>query len=553
MVLINFAQLVVQEIERSQLLSNGEYGEVNEQMVAVPAGVAIGFNFECGSLRAWRMRQALSEAVILVWMPQNSTDGSILYGNVAFHSMTGMCIKPSSSFPNACVELADGTTVSNSLNELMMFDGDIQKHCENNQLTPFAIDGTIFIREHGSSKSEKRIKLTCRFNPAALPLDANAAVVQPVPLGEPGSLSGPFEVPDQGHIGHLYFVTMHVKKVSDDGKAEKAVQNFLSKTPLKYHTEGAPVKDLAQSKLKQQVFFKKPPMSPFEDVQNLRHVGGRAKAPQVLFGLWSGTSVAVKVITHNKVPPESVTSLLSTTLKHPNIVSCYKFFTKVLRSGPKQTYRTWIVQEWCNGGTFSEYCSSPRYDTKQGLYEMFGALSEIACGATYLHSKGIVHGDMNGDHILLVSYHSRKRARGYTCKLCNFGFSRFDADNETEPYIGSIAYMPPERYASTSPTLTTQNDVWSFGILVWKAMTGQIPYDGFNYLQVAMKVTNGHRLQLPPACDALAKDMLKKCTETDPDSRPTMTHVKETLLQRMERENGCANIRVGYWRRSRTP
>jgi serine/threonine protein kinase len=549
MLLTNFAQLVVQEIERSQLLRNYEYGEVHT--LETPSAFAMGFNFECGNLRAWRMRQALSEAIILVWAPENSADWSIVYGNEGFFNMTGLCIKPSAYFPHASIALANGTAVGNSLFDLMTFDGDVQKLSQHDHVTPFSIYGTLSIRNPGSHQIEKRMNVTCRFNPAALPVDANAAVVRPVPMGDGICLSEPFEMTDKRLTGQLYFVTMHVRKTESNQKGQEAIEYFSAKALEKYHTEGAPVRNLALSK--RQSVFVKPPPSPFEDVQILHYVGGRSSAPQVLFSLWSGYSVAVKVITHKEISPEIVTTVLSSELTHPNIVSSYKFQTQLLRSDPRPVHLTWIVQEWCDGGTFSEYCCIPRYDTKQGLVEMLGALWEIACGATYLHSKGIVHDDMTGNHILLRSYDSRRTRRGYRCKLCNFGFSCFYTDHRTEPSITSLPYMPPERYAASNPTLTTKNDVWSFGVLVWQAMTGQVPYKGFSYLQVAKDVANGHRLQLPSASDELAKEVLRKCTMTDPESRPTMNEITDTLMERMKRENCHANIRVGYWRRSRTP
>ena len=54
-----------------------------------------------------------------------------------------------------------------------------------------------------------------------------------------------------------------------------------------------------------------------------------------------------------------------------------------------------------------------------GIYK---ALLDIASGLDYLHAMGVVHGDLKTANVLLKG--SAKDARGFVCKLADFGLSR---------------------------------------------------------------------------------------------------------------------------------
>ena len=57
-----------------------------------------------------------------------------------------------------------------------------------------------------------------------------------------------------------------------------------------------------------------------------------------------------------------------------------------------------------------------------GLHYVLSCLREVAMGLEYLHTLGLVHGDLKDNNVLLQS--TRSNARGFTCKVADLGCCR---------------------------------------------------------------------------------------------------------------------------------
>lgn len=90
----------------------------------------------------------------------------------------------------------------------------------------------------------------------------------------------------------------------------------------------------------------------------------------------------------------------------------------------------------------------------------------------YIHSRDIVHGDLKLENLLLVNG---------TVKLCDFGLSGLAGSKRPGVPYGTAEYMPPEllvgHSASGSYTLTKEQDVWAFGIVMYAVLFADLPWE----------------------------------------------------------------------------
>ena len=134
--------------------------------------------------------------------------------------------------------------------------------------------------------------------------------------------------------------------------------------------------------------------------------------------------------------------------------------------------------------------------------------TDIRSALAYCHSRGIVHGDLKAENVLL-------REDG-SAVLSDFGISRITdvrmrqeleltGSCETVGFGTAYAIAPECRDGSVA---TTASDVYSFGVLMFKVVTG-IWYDGSERLFANLKA-------FAPKWSALLESMLRR----DPSRRP---------------------------------
>ncbi len=79
---------------------------------------------------------------------------------------------------------------------------------------------------------------------------------------------------------------------------------------------------------------------------------------------------------------------------------------------------------------------------------------------------------------------------------------------------------------------TPQSEVYSFGVLLWELWTfGQVPYVGLNNTEAAEEVVKGVKLKLPMEIPQFVRNMLQKCWDADPYSRPTFYQLRSQFTQ----------------------
>ena len=152
------------------------------------------------------------------------------------------------------------------------------------------------------------------------------------------------------------------------------------------------------------------------------------------------------------------------------------------------------------------------------------ALRQLALGLSALHDAGKVHRDIKPSNVM-VTPNGR-------VVLLDFGLAADHANREHKSEIeivGTIEYMAPEQAAGRQ--VGPPADWYSTGIMLYEALTSQVPYTG-SAMEVLM---NKQRLEAPSPrvlAPNAPEDLSKLCAELlrfNPAARPSGKQVLEVL------------------------
>jgi serine/threonine protein kinase len=125
------------------------------------------------------------------------------------------------------------------------------------------------------------------------------------------------------------------------------------------------------------------------------------------------TQVAVKVLeyTAGDSAKQGMEALLSAQLSHPNIVQTFKHCSREMapaEQGEDSVIETWMVMEFCNKGSLSDGVDKGWFRQKNSLFDadyrtLLTSAKEVASALCYLHELNILHGDLNGNNVLLTA------------------------------------------------------------------------------------------------------------------------------------------------------
>ncbi|XP_041917370.1 dual specificity mitogen-activated protein kinase kinase 5 isoform X3 [Alosa alosa] len=135
-----------------------------------------------------------------------------------------------------------------------------------------------------------------------------------------------------------------------------------------------------------------------------------------------------------------------------------------------------ICTEFMDGGSLDVYRRVPEH--------VLGRIAvAVVKGLTYLWSLKILHRDVKPSNMLV-------NTRGQV-KLCDFGVSTQLVNSIAKTYVGTNAYMAPERISGEQYGI--HSDVWSVGISLMELALGTFPYpQGEEHLKGLPALTTHH-------------------------------------------------------------
>ncbi|KAF7653424.1 hypothetical protein LDENG_00083050 [Lucifuga dentata] len=240
---------------------------------------------------------------------------------------------------------------------------------------------------------------------------------------------------------------------------------------------------------------------PFEEISELQWLGSGAQGA-VFLGKFHTEEVAIKKVREQK--ETDIKHLRK--LKHPNIIS----FKGVCTQAPCYC----IIMEYCAQGQLYEVLRAGRKVTPRLLVDW---ASGIASGMNYLHLHKIIHRDLKSPNVLVT--------HNDTVKISDFGTSKELSDKSTKmSFAGTVAWMAPE--VIRNEPVSEKVDIWSFGVVLWELLTGEIPYKDVDSSAIIWGVgSNSLHLPVPSTCPDGFKILMKQTWQGKPRNRPSFRQI----------------------------
>lgn len=178
---------------------------------------------------------------------------------------------------------------------------------------------------------------------------------------------------------------------------------------------------------------------------------------------------AVKVIRADRVGAPTL-ARFATELQamadadHEHVVRLYE-------SGMTAHGEPWLAMEFVPGEPITSYCDRRALDVAARLQLMI----DVGLAVQHLHERGMRHGDLKPEHILVV-----ERAGRAVPKILDFGLAavRGLPPVDEEAVAGTVAYMAPEQFTLPAGELDARCDVYALGVVLHEVLTGSAPGRG---------------------------------------------------------------------------
>ena len=191
-------------------------------------------------------------------------------------------------------------------------------------------------------------------------------------------------------------------------------------------------------------------------------------------------------------------------LSHPGIVQVFDFV--------EEENHAWMVMELVTGGDMEDMlCSKEKFDLQETL--KYGSV--LADALAYAHTKGIVHRDFKASNVLITLDNMPK--------IADFGLAKIIHTSQhtiAGTVLGSPSYLSPEQ-AEGKPA-DARSDIYSLGILLYRMLSGVVPFKGENLSSILMQ----HVSKKPAALSKLVRDipneienLIMGMLEKNPDKR----------------------------------
>ncbi|MGB9976994.1 Stk1 family PASTA domain-containing Ser/Thr kinase [Thermovenabulum sp.] len=205
------------------------------------------------------------------------------------------------------------------------------------------------------------------------------------------------------------------------------------------------------------------------------------------------------------------------SLSHPNIVSIYDV--------GKEDGIHYIVMEYVEGKTLKQIIKEEGPLPAPLVLEIARQICDaIECA----HKNKIIHRDIK-PHNVIITPEGR-------VKVTDFGIARAincSTITNSGGIVGSVHYFSPEQ--AKGDYTDERSDIYSFGVLLYEAFTGKLPFTGDSPVSVALK----HLQEKPVSISKMLsgfpyfiEDIISRCLEKLPENRyQTISELKRDIIK----------------------
>ena len=230
-------------------------------------------------------------------------------------------------------------------------------------------------------------------------------------------------------------------------------------------------------------------------------------------------------------------------LNHPNIAHIYEI-------GESESTH-FIAMEHIDGDTLRDKI----HRDKAPLQKLLKYLTQVAEGLTKAHAAGIVHRDLKPDNIMIT--------RDDYAKILDFGLAKLiepqaplasvsDASNEAVTTIvaqhslagmvmGTAGYMSPEQAQGKVKEIDQRSDIFSFGCILFEAVTGHRPFAAESVIKSLHKVAYEAAPPIKdfnPTAPPDLQRIVRRCLAKDREER--YQTIKDVAIELKEVRQGMA-------------
>ena len=215
---------------------------------------------------------------------------------------------------------------------------------------------------------------------------------------------------------------------------------------------------------------------------------------------------------------------ISAALQHPNTVPTYELGRDV-----KGNY--YFTMKLVHGYTFREILN---YRERYDLGQLVDTIIQVAYALEYAHTQGVIHRDLKPENILLGPYGE--------VLLLDWGLAKVWDKDGTQSLMeqevierelsdstmtghqklqGSPFYMSPEQI-ERDPTIDARTDIYSLGVVLYEALTGQTPVTGERVEEIISSTLNDTPptpSDIAPAIPPLLEETVMQCLQKNKDER----------------------------------